>query len=223
MDTYRSWKSYALGAMLGAAIGAGLFRIWQVTMEPTQTGATPAAAILAVAPNGRDWTHGPARAATTLLMYGDFACAACREYFRSVERLERDAPDTFRFVYRHSLIDRTRPASRAAAIAAEAAGKQGKFWEYADLLYARQTEWVNEERVEDLLGRYAHGLKLDATRFRRDFNDPSVRKKVNDDLRSARKSGVQSVPAFFMNGRRIEPPKTYAELEQIMIGENARQ
>lgn len=214
---------YALGAILGAAIGAGLFRIWQVTIEPNQTGATPAAAILAVAPNGRDWTRGPARAPTTLLMYGDFACTACREYFRSIQRLERDAPDTFRFVYRHSLVDRTRPNSRAAAIAAEAAGKQGKFWEYADLLYARQTEWVDEERVEELLERYAQGLKLDATRFRRDFNDPSVRKKVNDDLRSARRSGVSGAPALFKNGAGIALPKTYSELERLVVGANAHQ
>lgn len=217
MNIGRSWQSYVLGAILGAAIAAGLFRIWQVTMEPTQTGATPAAAILAVAPNGRDWMHGPATAATTLLMYGDFACAACREYWRSIQRLERDEPNTFRFVYRHSLIDRTRPASRAAAIAAEAAGKQGKFWEYADLLFDRQTEWVNEERVEALLERYAHGLKLDATRFRRDFNDPSVRKKVNDDIRSGRKSSVQNVPTFFLDGRRIESPKTYSALQRTIL------
>lgn len=214
---------YALGAILGAAIAAGLFRIWQVTMGPEQTGATPAAAILAVAPNGRDWMHGPTSAATTLLMYGDFACTACREYFRAVERLERDEPNTFRFVYRHYLIDRTRPNSRAAAIAAEAAGKQRKFWEYADVLFARQTEWVNEERVEELLERYAHGLKLDATRFRRDFNDPSVRKKVNDDIRSARRSGVSGAPAFFKNGVGVAPPKTYSELERIVSGESARQ
>lgn len=208
---------YALGAILGAAIGAGLFSIWQVTIEPNRTGATPTAAILAVAPNGRDWTRGPASAEITLLMYGDFACTACRDYWRSIQRLERDKPNTFRFVYRHSLIDRTRPASRAAAIAAEAAGKQGKFWEYADVLFARQTEWVDEERVEQLLERYAQGLKLDATRFRRDFNDPSVRKKVNDDLRSGRKSSVQNVPTFFLDGRRIESPTTYSALQRTIL------
>lgn len=213
---------YALGAILGALVAAGIFSIWQLRSQSDKPGTTPAAAVLAVAPNGRDWARGPADAPTTLLMYGDFTCAACRAYWRAVERLGGDAPTTFRFVYRNSLIDRVKPADRAAAVAAEAAGKQGKFWEYADLLYERQTEWTNAQHVEDSLERYARELKLDPTRFRRDFNDPSVRKHVNDDLRSARQSGVSGAPALFKNGVGVALPKTYSELERIIGGEHAR-
>lgn len=205
-------RKYALwlGIVLGAI--ASSWGIWQFYLSR----AEPAPVLLTLAPTERDWSRGPNEAPVTIVEYSDFQCPACRSFWQALNQLEKDSGDRFRFVYRHFPLDRLHPNARSAAVAAEAAGKQDKFWEYHQILFERQSDWKNSSRVEVQFERYARELNLDTPKFRRDFNDPSVRKKIVDDVRSGRKSGVQSVPAFFVNGRRIELPKTYADLRRFV-------
>ncbi|MBI2624648.1 thioredoxin domain-containing protein [Candidatus Parcubacteria bacterium] len=200
---------YLFGAIIGLGLSAYALRPWRAQSEPPAT-------LLAMAVNGRDQKRGSNQAPTTVLMYGDFSCASCREYWLALNRLHQESPATLTLVYRHYLFDSTKPASRAAAVGAEAAGAQGKFWEYAGLLYDRQSEWTNAHRIETVLTNYASELNLNTARFQRDFNDPSIRKKVNDDLRSAKKSNVRTVPALFVNGRGVETPLAPANLKYLV-------
>jgi hypothetical protein len=75
-----------------------------------------------------DHVEGPLKAEVTLLQYGDYECPYTRLSRHSIRTLQRDYPDSLRFVFRHFPLEEIHPHARAAAAAAEAAGAQGKFW-----------------------------------------------------------------------------------------------
>ncbi|MBI3305271.1 DsbA family protein [Candidatus Parcubacteria bacterium] len=213
----QSAKKYALWLGIVLIVVAISWAIWRFSLSRIEPNAgQTAAALLALAPTERDWTRGPTEAHVTVVEYSDFQCPACRNFWQATNQLEKDFGGRFRFIYRHFPLDRIHPNARSAAVAAEAAGQQERFWDYYQILYERQSDWKSATRVEVQFERYARELGLDIQRFRKDFNDPSVRKKIMDDLRSGRKSGVESVPAFFVNGRRIDLPKTYADLKRLV-------
>ncbi len=86
-----------------------------------------------------------------------------------------------------------------AAYAAEAAGKQGRFWEMHDLLFE------NQENLEDKdLRLYAERLSLDMNKFAKDMDSDEVAKKVQEDIMGGIKSGVNGTPTFFINGVRFD-------------------
>ncbi len=83
--------------------------------------------------------------------------------------------------------------------AAEAAGKQGRFWEMHDLLFE------NQENLEDKdLRLYAERLSLDMNKFAKDMDSDEVAKKVQEDIMGGIKSGVNGTPTFFINGVRFD-------------------
>src|SRR5438270_9538895 len=83
---------------------------------------------LATAITDEDHAQGPADAAITLVQYGDYECPYTRLSRYSVYQLQREFPDTLRFVFRHFPLDKIHPHARAAAAAAEAAARQTDFW-----------------------------------------------------------------------------------------------
>jgi len=83
-----------------------------------------------------------------------------------------------------------------AALAALAAQRQGKYWEYHDLLFMNYKN-LNNEKILEL----ARDLKLDMDKFQKDTKDLSLRAKVNQDVMDGRKAGVRGTPTVFINGR----------------------
>jgi protein-disulfide isomerase len=102
-----------------------------------------------------------------------------------------------RYVWRHLPLTDVHPQAQQAALAAEAAGLQGRFWEMHDLLLDRQEHL----RITDLLA-YAGELGLDQERFHADMTTPACGDRVGADVESADLSGVAGTPTFFINGRR---------------------
>jgi protein-disulfide isomerase len=95
-------------------------------------------------------------------------------------------------------------------VAAEAARKQGKFWEYHDKLFANQQQLESDD-----LKRYAQELELDLTRFDHDREDPALTKKVEADLVEAGALMITSTPTVFINGRLVRgamPLETYSTI-----------
>lgn len=121
-------------------------------------------------------------------------------------------PNEIRLIFRHYPLDsecnytlshQVHPASCAAAIAAECAGEQGKFWEYADLLFADQKQYTRQD-----LETYAGGLSLDMARFNACLDDGHTRQFIRQDVEEAERVGVKATPTLVINGRLIEglPP-----------------
>ena len=144
----------------------------------------------------RDHIRGPEEAPVTVVEYGDFECPYCGQAEPAVRELLRDFGDV-RYVWRHLPLTDVHPDAQLAAEAAEAAGRQGKFWEMHDLLMDHQ----DALRPRDLIG-YAASLGLDTDRFAADLRKHAGAAHVSEDVDSADLSNVSGTPTFFVNGKR---------------------
>ena len=145
---------------------------------------------------GRDHIRGPEESLVTLVEYGDFECPYCGMAEPAVRELLRDYGEV-RYVWRHLPLTDVHPDAQLAAEAAEAAGRQGKFWELHDLLMDHQ----DALQPRDLIG-YAASLGLDTDRFAADLRKHAGAAHVSEDVDSADLSNVSGTPTFFVNGRR---------------------
>jgi protein-disulfide isomerase len=93
----------------------------------------------------------------------------------------------------------------AAGIAAEAAGRQGKFWEMHDLLFEKQSEWANKKNSKDDFVSYASFLGLDLEKFKQDSENSELKGKVSEAYPNGLDLGLNSTPTFFINGQMITP------------------
>jgi protein-disulfide isomerase len=152
---------------------------------------------LKISLNKTDHLQGNEHAPVTLVEYGDYECPYCGEAYPIVKELQKLEGKSLRFVFRNFPLAQVHPHALHAAFAAEAAAKQGKFWEMHNLLYE------NQEALEDHdLLMYARELELDMGQFTKDMNSSKIEKKVEDDFLSGIKSGVNGTPTFFINGIR---------------------
>jgi protein-disulfide isomerase len=104
-----------------------------------------------------------------------------------------------------------------AAVASEAARKQGKFWEFHDKLFA------NQDKLEpDDLKRYAQEIGLNMARFEKDLVDQDLQKRINDDMAEARTNGVTGTPGFFVNGRFMSGAKPFEDFAKAIDDELRR-
>ena len=154
-----------------------------------------------------DWSRGPAGAPVTLLEYGDFECADCRALYPVIEKVFAANQWRMRMAFRHFPFESLHPHAMQAALAAEAAGRQGKFWE----MHARLYEGDGRLAPEDLL-RYAHQLRLDMERFRSDMADADLAKRIRQGKLQAVRSGAGRVPTIFLNGTRYDGPADFDSL-----------
>jgi Na+/H+ antiporter NhaA len=144
----------------------------------------------------RDHIRGPEESMVTMVEYGDFECPYCGMAEPAVRELLRDYGEV-RYVWRHLPLNDVHPNAQLAAEAAEAAGKQGAFWEMHDLLLDHQ----DALQPRDLIG-YADSLGLDTRRFAADLRKHAGMAHVTEDLESADLSSVSGTPTFFINGKR---------------------
>ena len=147
-----------------------------------------------------DHILGPTSANVTLVEYGEFECPHCGRAHFHLKALRELLPELdARFVFRHFARDRVHPYSVKAAVAAEAAGSQGRFWEMHDHLFEHQ----HALDLEDL-ERHAGAVGLDVDRFMRDMFDKPHLEVVLAHGRGAIRSGVMGTPTFFLNGVRYD-------------------
>ncbi|HZS93547.1 MAG TPA: thioredoxin domain-containing protein, partial [Chloroflexota bacterium] len=107
------------------------------------------------------------------------------------------------FAFRNFPLVQIHPYALSAALAAEAAGAQGKFWQMHDLLYEHQDALAQS----DLIG-YARDLGPDVDKFSRDLENRTYLPKIESDIRSGEESGIPGTPTFFVNGEMYQGPVT---------------
>jgi hypothetical protein len=130
---------------------------------------------------GIDHVCGPA-AARLILEYGDYECPYSRQAFREIERVEQQLAGQIRFAFRHFPLTEIHPHALAAAAAAEAAARQGRFWEMHDLLFHRQPALEDDDPR-----KYAAQLELDVERFNHDQGSDEVLARIRRDVESAQR------------------------------------
>lgn len=143
--------------------------------------------------------------AALVLVYADFECPYCAALELRLRRLP------LLVVFRHFPVRSSHPRAWAAACAAEAAGRQGRFWEMHDALFADQG------RLEDPhLWSRAQRLGLDLERLDVDRRSDEVRDRVKRDFRSGVRGGVATTPTLFVWREGKAEPIAADELERLV-------
>ena len=150
---------------------------------------------LAVPINPTDHSLGPSHAPITLVEYGDFECPNCKQAAPAVKLLLQRFTGRVRFIYRHFPLEEAHPHALQAALAAEVAAGQRKFWPMHDLLFDNQQHLKPPQ-----LRRYAERLELDMVRYDADMADTVYLQRVREDIEGGSRSGVRATPTFFLNG-----------------------
>jgi protein-disulfide isomerase len=150
---------------------------------------------LAVAVNPSDHNLGASHAPVTVVEYGDFECPNCKQAAPAVKLLLERFPGRVRVVWRHFPLEEVHPHALHAALAAEVAAGQGKFWPMHDLLFDNQRHLKLPQ-----LRSYAQRLELDMVRYDADMADTVYLQRVREDIEGGSASGVRSTPTFFLNG-----------------------
>ncbi len=187
-----------LSAVLAAALGWLVFRGAARFLGQTDA-ALPRLLSDPVDPE-HDHITGPVDAPLTLVEYLDYECPFCGRMTGVAREMTAHFGDRLRYVVRHMPLE-VHPHAQLAALAVEAAARQGKFWEMHDLLFARQ----DELELQDLVG-YAAELGLDVEAFMRDLDDEESARRVQRDVASAEASGVRGTPTFFIGEERHVGP-----------------
>lgn len=170
----------------------------------------------------KDWVRGASDAPVTLIEYTDFQCPACKAYYPILEELSKDLEGKMKLVVRHYPLIQIHKNALAGARAAEAAGRQGKFWEMYNTLYPHQEEWSTaDDPLKSILPSYAGQIGLDVEQFRKDMTDASLDDKINHDRETGNAVKVNGTPSFYLNGKKINNP-TSVETFKSLIEEAAK-
>jgi protein-disulfide isomerase len=130
-----------------------------------------------------------------IVEYGDYECPYSRQAYREIQAVARRLPGGVRFAFRHFPLAEIHPHAVAAAASAEAAARQGRFWDMHDLLFHRQKALTDED-----LRRYAAELGLDAEVFEEDRRSPAVTDRIRRDVGSGVAGEVRGTPTLFIDG-----------------------
>lgn len=149
----------------------------------------------------RDHVKGSMDAPYEIVEYGDYECPFCSRATGSVDQVRDHFGDRIRWVWRHFPLESVHEHALEAAQAAEAAGKQGQYFQMAAKLFAHQ-----DHLERDDLFRYAEMLGLDPDRFAEDFSSPKVARRIQDDRLDAELMDLNATPTFFVNGVRHKGP-----------------
>ena len=145
-------------------------------------------------------TLGAVHPRVTLEEYGEFECPHCGRAHYQLKALRERLPELgAAFVFRHLARDEVHPFSVRAAVAAEAAGLQGRFWEMHDHLFENQHSLEYED-----LERHAAAIGLDVERFLRDMRDQGLHRLVRTQTDRALEEGITGTPTFLINGQRYD-------------------
>lgn len=201
-----------------ALIILGILVVWGIYGFFTTPASTPPVdANKNVTLKDDDWIQGPKQSKLTIIEYSDFQCPACAAYYPILKQLQTDLPNQFTFAYRYFPLIQIHKNGQISAQAAEAAGKQGKFWEMHDLLFENQTTWESISDPRDKFAEYAASLSINVDQFKNDMNSDAVKNKVTQSYAEALALGLNSTPTFFMNGKKLDsPPNTYQKFKDFV-------
>src|SRR5437899_6762154 len=148
--------------------------------------------------------RGNPDAPVTLEEFGDFQCPPCGQFAGFVEELLKEYDPRLRVVFRNFPLP-SHEHAREAALAAEAAGFQGKFWEMHDALYREQETWSKAPNVRELFESYAGTIGLDLDKFKKDIDGEQARARVEADRQRGESLGIQLTPTLFINNQPLDP------------------
>lgn len=147
--------------------------------------------------------------------FSDFQCPACAAVHEPLKQVLAKFEGKVSYVHRHFPLTSIHKNAVSAAQAAEAAHNQGKFFEYGDVLFAKQTEWASLSDPSEKYLSYAKELGLDEARFVTDSQSKEVAEKVSVDMLYANRHALSGTPTFFVNGIQVDFANLEAKLAEL--------
>ena len=214
MKRYLPFVIVAVVGLITATAATMLYRAKRVptaTLELSPAEKTP-----------NKWLHvrGKADAPVTLEEYGDFQCPPCGALSEPLNKLEEEYRGRLRLIFHHLPLKNHQHA-RAAALAAEAAAMQSKFWEMHDILYREQAVWSKAGDVSELFNSYAGIIGLDLARFKKDSAGGEAAVRVDADSRRAETMKITTTPTIFINNQLVpasslNPAALHSEIDEAL-------
>jgi protein-disulfide isomerase len=199
-------RQIVLGLIL---LGSG-FALGYTVRDLVNLGASASNAALD-ASSKDDPSWGPADAKVTMVEFADFECPYCRQWYTTVyDRLQATYGSKIRFVYRDFPLSFHADA-KPAAIAANCAGAQGRYWDYFRLLFVDPRGLGNA-----MYQAYAQEVGLNLSTFNSCLKSGSYDKEISLDFQDGVRMGVNGTPAFFINGRLISGSQPYEAFQQVI-------
>ena len=157
--------------------------------------STASASINEIKPvDNNDHVLGDPNAPITLIEYSDYQCPYCIKHYPVMKDIVEKNAGKVKWVYRNLIVH---PSSEKNSEAAEAAGAQGKFWEYSDLLMQNAVTNGGEVSETDLIN-YAKQLNLNTDQFKSDLDSGKYASRIQSDVKSAEDAGIDSTPTTIL-------------------------
>lgn len=179
----------------------------------------------ATAPAGASPAHfkGGSAAKIVIEEFADYECPTCALLHPTVQQLQAAYGDRVKIIFRNYPLQ-MHPKAYDAAVAAEAGGLQGKFWEMQNQIFTNQKFWSTASDHRKIFEDYAQKIGLDVERFRADVAGMAAKGRVDADMQRARALNVGGTPTFFINGRLLayEETKDFNLFRQVIDAELQR-
>ena len=156
------------------------------------------------------------KAKVVMVEYSDFQCPYCGKHDPTMQKIMTDYGDQVAWVYRHFPLSFHANAA-PAAVASECAAVQGKFWEFADAMFAEQSSLAGDAATASAFyAKTAQDLKLDMTKFNTCLTSGTYDSVVDAGLASGQAAGVSGTPATFVNGTLVSGAVPYATFKKMI-------
>ena len=190
--------------VVGAAAFTVLARgtLLSQTMQPHRLTISADEAASARSPTESVHLRGNPNALVTLEEFGDFECPSCKNLATFLDQMVKEYHPRVRLIFRNFPLS-MHPHAREAALAAEAAGLQGHYWEMHDTLYREQPVWSTASDAGVLFDTYAETLGLDVHQFRKDVRSDKVRERLESDQARAKSLRVETAPTLFIEKHQM--------------------
>ncbi|MCA9564391.1 MAG: thioredoxin domain-containing protein, partial [Myxococcales bacterium] len=159
---------------------------------------------------GDSATKGPEDAPVTIFVFSEFQCPYCGRAQGTISQIEERYGDQIRWVFKSFPLPFHSDANLASQ-AALAAGAQGKFWEYHDILFQNQRA-LSRANLES----YAQQLELDMDQFRADLDSGRFAEQIDQETAEGRAVGVSGTPTFVVNGERIVGAQPFSAFQPVI-------
>jgi protein-disulfide isomerase len=167
--------------------------------------------------DGGNYFVGPKDAKVTIVEFADFQCPFCARMVPTLNRIIEKYKGKVRWVYRDFPLREIHPEALPAAVAANCAGAQGKYFEMHHALFENY-QTLGAPLYKDLAGK----IGLDSAKFEECMKDPKMENEVLKDAQEGQNLGINGTPAYFVNGRKLGGAVNEAEFSRLIEEELAK-
>ena len=205
-----------IGLVLVAALGGGWWLYSSSKAQPTTKSNTNSAVnkqadnqtaldLYRNAPAGAQPANmlGAPTAALTIEEFADYQCPTCATVHTKMKEINSLYSGRIKFIYRSFPLTQIHKNAYDAAVAAEAAGAQGKYWAMQDQLFGNQKAWADSSEARKLFDGYADKIGLDVAKFQNDMAGLPTKTRVDADMQRGKLLGISGTPTIYINGSKL--------------------